>query len=211
MITATNNGGSNNEPIQAGTYAARCYEMIQIGTIKEVIEGKEKQLNKVRITWELPTELKVFKEEKGEQPLVISKEFTLSMHEKSTLRKFLESWRGKSFTEEESKAFDITALLGKPCMISVIHTTSKQGKTYANISGVTSVPKGMNVPDQINPTSVLSFDNWDWDIFNSLPEFIRKKIESSEEYQVLNAPETENKFVGGPQDSSPSNDDLPFN
>jgi hypothetical protein len=187
MITATNNGGSKREPIPAGTFAARCYEMIQIGTNVELINGEPKTLNKVRITWELPTEMKVFKEEKGEQPLVISKEFTLSMHEKATLRKFLESWRGKSFTEDESKAFDITKLLGAPCMISVIHSVSKQGNTYAEISTVTTVPKGMVVPDQINETRVLSFDNWDWDLFNKLPDFIKSKIMSSEEYQTLNA------------------------
>jgi hypothetical protein len=54
MITATNNGGGNFEPVPAGTFAARCFEMIQIGTIKEVIQGKEKMLNKVRVSWELP-------------------------------------------------------------------------------------------------------------------------------------------------------------
>jgi hypothetical protein len=47
---------------------------------------------------------------------VISKEFTLSMHEKSTLRQFLESWRGKAFTEKEALSFDVTALIGKPCL-----------------------------------------------------------------------------------------------
>lgn len=189
MITATNNGGSNFEPIPAGTYGARCFEMIQIGTIKESFQGKDKMLNKVRISWELPTELKVFKEGEAAKPHVISKEFTLSMGEKANLRKFLEGWRGKAFTEEECKAFDITVLLGKPCMLSIIHKTSKDGtKTYAEISSVTSVPKGMVIPDQINETSELSFDNWDWEKFTLLPDFIKNKIISSEEYQILNAP-----------------------
>lgn len=47
---------------------------------------------------ELPTELRVFSEKKGEQPLVIDKEYTLSMAEKSNLRKDLKLWRGKEFT-----------------------------------------------------------------------------------------------------------------
>lgn len=205
MITATNNGGSTFEPVDAGTYAARCFEMIQIGTIKESFEGKEKLLNKVRISWELPTELKVFKEGDPEKPHVVSKDFTLSMADKATLRKFLEGWRGKAFTDDESKAFDITVLLGKPCMLSVIHKTSKMGKVYAEISSISSVPKGMTVPDPINEISVLSFDDWDWEKFNSLPDFIKNKIISSQEYQVLNAPE-----ITHVESNNEPPDDLPF-
>jgi hypothetical protein len=207
MITATNNGGGNFEPVPAGTFAARCFEMIQIGTIKEVIQGKEKMLNKVRVSWELPTEAKVFKEGDPAKPQVISKEFTLSMNEKATLRKFLAAWRGKDFTEDESKAFDITVLLGKSCLLSIIHKTSSSGSTYADIASVSMVPNGMTVPDQINDTSVLSYDNWDWDKFNSLPDFIKNKITSSVEYRTINAPETAHLDNGSNQDIP---DDLPF-
>lgn len=207
MITATNNGSGNFEPVPSGTFSARCFEMIQVGTIKEIIQGKEKMLNKVRISWELPTELKVFKEGDPAKPQVISKEFTLSMNEKATLRKFLAAWRGKDFSEDESKAFDITVLLGKACLLSIIHKTSSGGNVYADIASVSMVPKGMTVPDQINPTSVLSFDNWDWDKFNSLPDFIKNKIISSQEYQILNAPETANLNTSG---NTEPPDDLPF-
>src|ERR1700748_2182758 len=133
-IYATAEGGTTFEPIAAGTYVARCYSMIHIGTIMETYEGKQKLLNKVRISFELPTEKKVFQEEKGEQPFSISRDFTLSLHEKAALRKAVEGWRGKSFTEEECKKFDITKLIGVPCMVSIIHKTSKEGKTYAVLS-----------------------------------------------------------------------------
>ena len=93
-ITATTTGATR-EIIPAGNYLARCYQMIEIGTVNEIIMGENKVLKKVRIGWELPTELKVFKEENGEQPLVTSKEYTLSMHEKSSLRADLKSWRGR--------------------------------------------------------------------------------------------------------------------
>jgi hypothetical protein len=61
-INATNEG-KPRELIPAGNYVARCYQMIHIGSVTENIMGEEKQLNKVRIGWELPTELRVFKEE----------------------------------------------------------------------------------------------------------------------------------------------------
>jgi hypothetical protein len=188
MIKATNKGGSNYEPIAAGTYAARCYQMIHIGTSEENILGQVKKLNKVRITWELPTETKVFKEENGEQPHVISKEFTLSMNEKATLRKFLEGWRGKSFTEKEAESFDITVLLGKPCMLSIIHKQAKNGNTYAEISSVSSVPKGMNVPDQINPLKELNYDKFDWELFETLPDFIKDKMKQTDEFKFMMQP-----------------------
>jgi len=92
-INATTNGNTPRELIPTGNYIARCYKMIHIGTVEEVILGDKKILNKVRIGWELPTELRVFNEEKGEQPLVIDKEFTLSLYEKSALRGVLKSWR----------------------------------------------------------------------------------------------------------------------
>jgi len=223
-IIATTNS-TPREPIQAGNYPARCYSMIHIGTITEVINGEAKQLNKVRIGWELPTELKVFKEEHGLQPLVISEEFTLSMHEKSNLRKMLASWRGKDFTEAEAKSFDITALLGKPCMINIIHKASKTdaSRIYEKIGSVSSIPKGMSVPDQITPTMILSYDNFDYKIYDGLPDFIKDKIKSSQEFAKLQQP---NMVNTGHEDGRPAprrditgavavelapvEDDLPF-
>tara|TARA_R110002126_G_scaffold142181_2_gene287745 strand:+ start:1626 stop:2243 length:618 start_codon:yes stop_codon:yes gene_type:complete len=203
-IIATSSGSSQGfDPIEAGSYAARCYSMVQLGTNEEIILGVTKELHKVRITWELPTEMKVFKEENGEQPMVISKEFTLSMHEKANLRQFLETWRGKSFTEDEAKSFDITALLGKPCLLSISHKVAKNNNTYANISGVNLLPKGMECPPQINDTFELSFDNWDETKFASLPDFIKSKIVTSREYKAMIEPRTTN-------DTTTTDDDIPF-
>jgi hypothetical protein len=82
-ITATTTTNNKKfEPIEAGSYPARCYSMIEMGTNEETYQGAAKMVNKVRITWELPTEMQVFKEERGPEPRVISKEFSLSMHEK---------------------------------------------------------------------------------------------------------------------------------
>lgn len=185
-IIATNSSNSiNYEPLPAGSYPARCFSMILIGTITEEYQGQMKTQTKVRIAWETPTELKVFKEENGEQPYALYKEFTLSMHEKGNLRKFLEAWRGKNFTEEEAKAFDITALLGKPCLLSVKHREAKDGKIYADIAGVNLLPKGLACPEQINPTQVLTFDDWDENLYQSLSEKTRERIASSKEYQEM--------------------------
>jgi uncharacterized protein (DUF2249 family) len=209
-INATDTG-VKRELIPAGNYPARCYSMLHIGTIEENIMGDIKRLNRVNITWELPTETRVFKEENGEQPMVISQEFTLSMNEKANLRKFLESWIGKGFTEEEAKNFDITKLLGKPCMLSIIHKKSQKGSEYAIISSVATMPKGMECPEQINATLEFNFDDkFDVKVLESFPEFIKDKIKRSEEYKKKTMPEHTDVIEDAVYDNLNGDKDLPF-
>jgi hypothetical protein len=208
-IIAENNK-TVREPMPAGVYLARCFSMIEIGTVTSEYKGVEKSLKKIRITWEFPEELKVFKEENGEQPYVISQEFTLSMYEKANLRKFLEAWRGKGFTEDQAKAFDVTALLGVPCNISVIHNPSKKDASivYANIGSISPLKKSEKCPAQINPTFMLSYTDWDDEKFNSLPDFIKDEMKKTPEYQALKNPGSfESNSAPTTEDES---SDLPF-
>lgn len=203
-IIAKNNGG-NSVRIDPGTYPARCYQMIHIGTVDENIQGQRKTLNKVRIGWELPTETHVFDQAKGPQPLVISKDFTLSLNEKANLRKTLEAWRGKQFTDEEVAGFDLLKLIGAPCMISVILTE----KGHNEISGVIKLPKGLEVPESFNRPVVFDYDeHFDAGLVDNLPDFIKNKIKSSREWasKVHNQPPT----VQAVPDNGDINDDLPF-
>lgn len=208
-INATSNG-TTRELIEPGNYVARCYSMIEIGTVTDVIMGKSKTLQKVRIGWELPTELKTFDSDKGEKPLVIDQEYTLSMYDKSNLRKMLESWRGKGFTEKEAECFDITKLIGVPCMLNIIHKPGKSnpGKVYEQIAGVTSVPKSMTVPKQINKTLILSYDKFDEAVFEALPAFIKTKMQSSAEYAAMKNPHS--KSIHNADEVTEPFDDLPF-
>lgn len=213
-IIASNNG-QQRELIPAGNYVARAYQMIHIGTVPENYMGEEKMLNKVRIGWELPTELKVFKEENGEQPLVISKEFTLSMNEKANLRKMLASWRGKDFSEEEAKRFNVLNLLGKPCMLNIIHKPSKDGsKTYQEIGSISPMPKKMVCPEAINKPQVLVYgDEFDWDLFEKLPDFIKTKIKTSDEFAKMKAPQEHAVLSGNRtdiEDEVEEDEKLPF-
>lgn len=208
-INATNSGATR-ELIPAGNYVARCYQMIEIGTVIDMVMGKQVTAKKVRIGWELPTEMKVFREELGEQPLTISKEYTLSMNEKANLRKDLKSWRGKDFTEEEAKCFDITKLIGVPCMLNIIHkpSVSDPTKIYEQIAGITGIPKGFTVPGAINKRFELSYDAFNHDLFGSLPDFIKTKMQGSLEYQDMLNPHTKN-IVDANSIAEPI-DDLPF-
>lgn len=181
MAILAENKGKQRELIPQGNYIARCYQMIEIGTVTEEFEGQTKTLKKVLIGWELPTELRVFDEAKGEQPMVKSNEYTLSMHEKAKLRGVLESWRGKAFSEDEAKGFDITKLIGATCMLNIIHKVTPNG-TYANISSVTPIPKGLTCPDAINEPFILSYDVFDYAKFMGLPGWIKDKMDKTPEF-----------------------------
>lgn len=198
------------ELIPAGNHIARCYQMIEIGTVTENIMGKSVTLKKVRIGWELPEETREFKQGDGEKPFVISQEYTLSLSEKANLRKMLASWRGKDFTEKEAECFDITKLLGVPCMLNIIHKPSKSepSRVYEQIGSVSPMPKSAKCPPQVNKNSVLEFDNFDHNLFESLPDFIKDKIKLSAEYVAMKSPGHRNL-----QDAASilePLDDLPF-
>ena len=207
MIEASSNS-NDYKPIESGTYMARCFSMIQIGTVQQEYKGEIKELNKVRITWEIPTELKIYKEGEEPKPLTVSKEFTLSLHEKANLRKFLESWRGKAFNEQEAKKFNISKLLGIPCMLSVIHKTSKSGNSYADISSVSSLPKGMQCEPQINENFEFSFTPYEQYKFDLLPDWLKDKIKTSKEYKSMIEPN--NNEINVEDNQNEENDDLPF-
>jgi hypothetical protein len=209
-IIAEKPEGGNFIQVEPGTYVARCYSMIEIGTIEVEFKGEKKKQHKVAITWELPTETAIFHEEKGPEPFVVSKKYTLSMHEKSNLRKDLESWRGKGYTDKEAEKVDITKLIGQPCLLSVIQSPRPDdpNKTYTAISSITKMMKGQECPDQINPTRILSYDEFNWEIFDSLSDYMKEQIRSSDEYKRMQEPNQVS--TDRPENENNELSDLPF-
>jgi len=114
---------------------------------------------------------------------VIDREFTLSMHEKANLRKFVEGILGVTFLDEEANIFDIAELMGKTCLLNVVHKKATNGNTYANIQSASPLPKGMTAPAAFNRPILLDYDNWDGEVFNTLPPFIADKIKTSQQYK----------------------------
>lgn len=194
-ITATKSAGADFTPIEEGSYVARIYQIIHVGTVA----GYQGALqNKVRLTFEFPTELKVFKEENGEQPQVLSNEYTLSFHEKATLTKVINACDPKALKVGEDgmiDEYDIEKLLGKACLVTVVHKAGKEGKVYANIGNCTVLPKGMTCPPAINEPKVLNYDNFDKEYFTTLPTFIQDKIRSSQEYKTVVLGQTQDTIM----------------
>lgn len=134
-IIASAKAGGDFKPCPAGVHDAVCAFVEDIG--HEHSEKFDKFVHKVVICWEINEPM-----EDG-RPFMISKRYTVSLSDKAHLRKDLEGWRGKKFTEQELQGFDLEVLKGKQCQLQIIHT-EKGGKTYANIQTV--LPKGKNSP-----------------------------------------------------------------
>jgi hypothetical protein len=168
------------DPVPAGNHVARLYEIIHLGTIPTSWEGQEKMTDKIRLGFELCNERKEFKEGAGEKPFSISREFTYSFGAKGNLRPFIDGMTGTKMVDGEHP--DLEALLGEACLLNVVHS-EKQGNTYANIQGASPLPKGMIAPDLFNETRMIDINTSPWDEINALPDFIIKKMYSSEEFE----------------------------
>tara|TARA_R110001583_G_scaffold72476_1_gene202857 strand:+ start:1930 stop:2535 length:606 start_codon:yes stop_codon:yes gene_type:complete len=170
------------EIVPSGTHIGRCYSMIHIGTVEWEYNGEKKFSNKVRFTFELPHEIREFGGE--EKPMVISKEYTITLHEKSNLRRDLEMWRGAGFTPKELSSFDLTNLLGQACNVTVVHKTGKTGNEFAMVGALGKLTKGVKCPDQFNPTFIFNYhDNFKADWLDQQPEWIRDQIKGTDEYE----------------------------
>jgi len=148
IVSKPENEGSF-EQIQPGTYQAVCYGIWDIGVQITTWEGQEKQQPKIVIAWELNENMK--EGDNAGKRFTISKRYTKSLGDKANLTKDLQSWRGKPFTEEELRGFDLETILGVNCQLGIIHNESN-GKTYSNISSISSLMKGMPEMTAQNPS-----------------------------------------------------------
>lgn len=203
---------TQRELIPTGNYPARIYEIIELGTVDSTWMGEPKKTHKIRIGFELPTEKRVFNEEKGEQPMVISKEMALSFGDLAGLRKIIEAVEGRKITDAEAVNYDVLEILGKPLLVTVAHSEpNEQGIVYANATTFSPLIKGLTVDPLTNKTRVLTYENWDEELYNSLPDFLKEKMSKTPEFKNRgNKFEVPTVKVDIPDDGSANIDDIPF-
>ena len=188
-IPSSEKAGSGKEWAQCpeGSHVARCVTLVDLGVQSTHYGDKEQvylgfEVYDHRVEWEKDGV-------QHEGPGLIGVTWTNNLYEEANLGKNLISWRGRPFTEEEKKFFDLESVLGVPCILSVIHNESK-GKTYANITSITGCPKGVPVPDQESPS--LGYSPRDPDTYGNLsklPEWLQKKAEDGAVAQPEPEPE----------------------
>jgi hypothetical protein len=208
--------GGDFKPVPAGLHLARCYRIIDTGTQLSEYDGTQKLQRKISLYWELhgkDDDGNSLVTDKGD-PLAIFKNYTLSWHEKASLRIDLQNWRNKPFTEVEMKKFDLSTILGAWCMLTVIPRIGKTGKPFSNVKGVAPVPsiiKQTGLPEGVNPIKEFRLADPDYDLFETFGKGLKARIEASPEWKALQgrkpAPTPVKAASSGFDDME---DDLPF-
>ena len=214
-LTARDSGGGSFTPVSPGMHLARCYRIVDMGTQKPEFQGQAKHLQKVMLQFEVHGEDdsgKPLVTAKGE-PMSISKNFTLSLAEKATMRKDLQAWRGRDFTPEELRGFELKNVLGAWAMITASKALGGNGKEYTNIVSINPVPvaiKKAGMPEGFNKLAMFVISNPDMELFETFGNGLKEKITSSPEWRARSpAPQSAPGSMGSGFDDM-DDDSIPF-
>lgn len=188
-IIVKESGGKDIEPIPEGVYMAVCYGVIDLG--HQFSPAFNNENRKALIQWELPDCRGDFERDgqKMSLPRAISKRYTVSLSEKSNLRRDLESWRGRRFTPVELTGFDLKNVLGASCQLQVVHDTTKEGRTVARVGAIMALSKGMKPAKAENPLAWFSFEEAGErpELPDGLPDWVCAIIKESREWRTAYA------------------------
>lgn len=215
FIAKDSGDGGNFKRVPSGVHIGRCYSLIDLGTQLSSGQYGEKMQHKIRIGWELfgeddqgqPLTVNI---DGKEMPLTISKNYTVSLHEKANLRKELAAWRGRDFTDEEAKAFDVSKLVGAYCMVNVT-TSESNGKTYSNVAGLTPLPAALknSKPAPVHENVMFDLDDPDMKVFATFHEKLQETIRRSPEWQAANGTRVIRETGNAGSGFDDMDDDLP--
>lgn len=160
MSTIVKEESAVAHPTPTGNYQAVCYSVWDIGLQAKEWKGKKFQVPQLILGFELNERIESDDDANGKR-YTIFKWYTRSLKDKAILRKDLISWRGKDFTSEELKGFDVDTVIGANCFLNVI-LGPESGKPKAG--AITAMPKGI---PKITPENS-----------SEMPDWVKKKIGS---------------------------------
>tara|TARA_R110000782_G_scaffold100140_3_gene186144 strand:+ start:920 stop:1621 length:702 start_codon:yes stop_codon:yes gene_type:complete len=233
MVTVSQ-GGGDYENLPVGRYKAQCYKIIDTGTRSESFQGQpEKKRHKLFLYWEITQQLQV---ENGNEvwadvqmsdgrPFSVSKPYTASLNENATLFKDLKSWRGRSFTDEELKGFELGKVLRVTCELELIGR-GDETDSRTKIEGIYKPDGGPKVVETINEAAEFDIELYCQefkgnssaeskkmcDIWEDLPEWMKEEIENSFEVRAAKGSSPASKDNGMSdftKDEDPD-EDIPF-
>ena len=165
----------------AGTHPARCYAMISLGT-QPSNNPAFKPTFKVVLQFELPNEsIEVNGVKKPMMTSHFLSAYLGSVKKPSKANLFLTSWRGRPFTETELAGFDLSKVVGAPCLLNIVHE-DRNGQPREVIAGIMPLPKGMTVPPQFNKSLIYEVEQGRDAMFQTLPEWIQNMLAKCAEW-----------------------------
>lgn len=187
LMVSEKSNSNKIPPLADGTYPAVCYLLADIGMQYNArFERKNRQ---VVLGWEIVGETVTI--DGKEKPRTFYNTYTASLDAKSKLRATLKAWRGRDFTPDELKQFDLRNICGVPCFLTLTTTVKDDGTQYSSLAGVAKLPKGFPAPVGTLGTIVYDIDESDPKDIALLPDWVQRKITESESYQERIAPKFE--------------------
>lgn len=192
-------------PLEEGVYVATCCAIIDLGT--QYSERFDKLSPKVQIMFNINGETIKYKKdnEEIELPRVLSKEYTMTLSEKGNLIKDLEAWRGKKFTDEELKGFDLNNVLNTGCQVSIINE-EKNGRVYSDIQSIMALMKGASANKLLDAFIFNMNDEETYKYWDKIPTWIQDKIKKATNY----AETTLSSIAGAEEEKVETKEDEKF-
>lgn len=167
-------------PLAGGTYAGVCIGVVDLS--EQYNERFKKVQNTVSLTFEIAGE--TVERGNGPEPRWLSREYTKTLGEKANLTRDLQKLLG----EGDLDGFDLRALLGRACLLSVQCRERPDGARFNRVEGLMALPKGMPAPVPASETFLFDMDDpATHAILPALPQFLREKVERSPTWARLRA------------------------
>ena len=182
-------------PHPDGAYPAVCVDLIDMGEALDIYQGTANILPKLVVVFQTNAE-----DAETHKPLEIHIELTNSFGKKAKLRKILEGWRGKPYTDEEArKGVPLHKLEKQNAILNVVHKTAQSsGNTYAIIDSIMPPMKGQAT---LTPHNYVRAEFW----AKKKAEYAAKVAEYRKQNGMSVAEDDKEFAMAGGDDS-----DLPF-
>ena len=186
-------------PHPEGQFVAVCADVIDLGEKVDDYPGKPPKLSPKCVLVFRTGELNPDTGEYSD----VAQEYTVSMGEKANLRKALESWRGKPYTQDQAdEGVPVDKLVGNGALIGVAHKVSGKKRTYAVIQSIVGVPKAMAASIPMT-AGYKRADFW--------AERKKEYAEAAKKFRAeAGAAPSEVEFDEFPSAGGQDDDDLPF-
>lgn len=170
-----------------GIHPAYCYRLIDLGTQpRKGFQGAPDTEARMLL---VGFELAIKERNKEGKAFTIGKQWKLSGHAKANMRKDIESWRGKKFTnDDEAMQYDVSKIVGAKVILDVQREIGQDGKEYAGIKSFIAPAKMPTLtfePATLERQYFVLEKGFNAELLENLSDKLRAKIKSSPEYARL--------------------------
>jgi len=194
----------------AAIHTTIIYQLIDIGTHEETNQktGEKYPQRKIVVGLEFHGKNAPLIDNK---PPVWHREVAYTMSAKGNLRKWILAATGEAIDDPYGDNYNILTALGKPFTMQLTAGKTASGNEKRDITSVMPLMDGVQAPICFNPTSWLSLDpdHFNGNVFDNLPEWIKKKITASPEFAVLTGAKPSQPAKAVAKVEGP-NDEIPF-